>query len=116
MEKNEELLDNLMFYTFEGQSAIDRQIKEKILEDFYIYAENKKIEDVLIEISEEGFLTKNKKKPKKRKKKNKKIENEKNDENIDDNKIEINNKNNINIIFDKNKNNNNNKSYRSFIW
>ena len=109
MEKNEELLDNLIFYTFEGQSAIDRQIKEKILEDFYIYAENKKIEDVLIEISEEGFLTKNKKKPKKRKKKNKKIENEKNDENIDDNKIEINNKNNINIIFDKNKNNNNNK-------
>lgn len=62
MEKNEELLDNLIFYTFEGQSAIDRQIKEKILEDFYIYAENKKIEDVLIEISEEGFLTKNKKK------------------------------------------------------
>ena len=28
MEKNEELLDNLIFYTFEGQSAIDRQIKE----------------------------------------------------------------------------------------
>ena len=34
MEKNEELLDNLIFNSFEGQSAIDRHIKEKIMDEF----------------------------------------------------------------------------------
>lgn len=41
MEKNEELLDNLIFNSFEGQSAIDRHIKEKIMEEFYSYYEKK---------------------------------------------------------------------------
>ena len=119
MEKNEELLDNLIFYSFEGQSAIDRHIKEKIMEGFYSYAEKKKLENVLIEIQEKGFLSNNKRKKKGKKKKNKKIENEKNDDINDDNenKIEINNDsniNNINIILDKSLNNDNDKNNKSF--
>ena len=119
MEKNEELLDNLIFYSFEGQSAIDRHIKEKIMEGFYSYAEQKKLENVLIEIQEKGFLSNNNRKKKGKKKKNKKIENEKNDDINDDNenKIEINNEgniNNINIILDKSLNNDNDKNNKSF--
>jgi len=119
MEKNEELLDNLIFYSFEGQNAIDRHIKEKIMEGFYSYAEQKKLENVLIEIQEKGFLSNNKRKKKGKKKKNKKIENEKNDDINDDNenKIEINNDsniNNINIILDKSLNNDNDKNNKSF--
>ena len=124
MEKNEELLDNLIFNSFEGQSAIDRHIKEKIMEEFYSYYEKKKLENVLNEITEEGFLTNaniinNKKKIRKKRKKNKKTENEKNDDINDDheNKIQINNENsiNINIILDKGSNNdNNNNNYKNF--
>jgi DNA polymerase sigma len=124
MEKNEELLDNLIFNSFEGQSAIDRHIKEKIMEEFYSYYEKKKLENVLNEITEEGFLTNekiinNKKKIRKKRKKNKKAENEKNDDINDDheNKIQINNENsiNINIILDKGSNNdNNNNNYKNF--
>jgi DNA polymerase sigma len=106
MEKNEELLDNLIFFSFEGQSAIDRHIKEKIMEGFYKYSEDKKLQNVLNEIKNPGFLTNTKKKVRRKKKKNKKVENEKNDENNDDEdgKYEMNN--NINIIFDKSPNNN----------
>ena len=117
MEKKEELLDNLIFNSFEGQSAIDRHIKEKIMEEFYSYYEKKKLENALSEITEEGFLTNvniinNKKKLEIKVKKNKKTENEKNDDINDDheNKIQINNENNINIniIIDKGSNNDNN--------
>ena len=101
MEKSEVLLDNLIFYSFEGQSAIDRHIKEKIMEEFFKHAEQKKVENVLIEIQKEGFLNNNKKKVKKKKKKNKKLENEKNEENNDD-LINDNNNDQINIILDKN--------------
>ena len=116
MEKSEDLLDNLIFFSFEGQSAIDSHIKEKIMEGLYQYAEDKKIKNVLIEISTDGFLSNNKKK-KIKKKKNKKKGNEKNDEimnkettieindNIDNNNT-INN--NINIAIDNNINNNDN--------
>ena len=116
MEKSEDLLDNLIFFSFEGQSAIDSHIKEKIMEGLYQYAEDKKIKNVLIEISTDGFLSNNKKK-KIKKKKNKNKGNEKNDEitskettieindNIDNNNT-INN--NINIAIDNNINNNDN--------
>ena len=111
MEKNEELLDSLLFYSFEGQSAIDRHIKEKIMEGFSLHAEKKSLENVLIEIQEDGFLSNNKKKGRRKKKKNKKAENEKNEETNEDNKFEINNiNNNINIIFDQNTNNNYNNN------
>ena len=108
MEKSEELLDNLIFLNFEGQSAIDTHIKEKIIEEFYRYADEKKVKNTILEITEEGFITNNnnycpnKKKIKRKKnKRNKKTENEKNQEPVEDNKNEINNINNINIIFDK---------------
>ena len=109
MEKSEELLDNLIFFNFEGQSAIDIHIKEKIIEEFYKYAEEKKVKNAILEITEEGFLTKNtitnnnnnKKKNRRKKRKNKKVENEKNEESVEDIKNDINNINNINIIFDK---------------
>jgi len=118
MEKNEELVDNLIFYSFEGQSAIDRHIKEKIMEEFYSYSEKKNLENILHEIVEDGFLTSNKKKNKKKKKKNKKVENEKNDEINDDNenKIQINNQNNINIniVLDKSLNIGNSNNYKNF--
>ena len=118
MEKNEELVDNLIFYSFEGQSAIDRHIKEKIMEEFYSYSEKKNLENILHEIVEDGFLTSNKKKNKKKKKKNKKVENEKNDELNDDNenKIQINNQNNINIniVLDKSLNNGSSNNYKNF--
>jgi len=74
MEKSSELLDNLIFFGFEGQSAIDQHINERIIDEFYAYAEKKKTNDILLEISEEGFLTNKKKKP--RRKKNKKRNNE----------------------------------------
>ena len=98
MEKNEELLDNLIFYSFEGQSSIERCIKEKIIEAFHSYAEDKKIKNVILEITDPGFLLNNKKR--KKKKKNKKNENAKNnedviDENENENKNEINNDNDI---------------------
>ena len=98
MEKNEELLDNLIFYSFEGQSSIERCIKEKIIEAFHSYAEDKKIKNVILEISDPSFLLNNKKR--KKKKKNKKNENAKNnedviDENENENKNEINNDNDI---------------------
>ena len=98
MEKNEELLDNLIFYSFEGQSSIERCIKEKIIEAFHSYAEDKKIKNVILEITDPGFLLNNKKR--KKKKKNKKNENAKNnedviDENDNENKNEINNDNDI---------------------
>ena len=108
MEKSEELLDNLIFFSLEGQSAIDSHIKEKIMEAFYQYAEDKKLKNVLIEISTEGFLSNNKKKRIK-KKKNKKKGNENNEEINKENTLEINNNiNNINIVIDKNINNENN--------
>ena len=98
MEKNEELLDNLIFYSFEGQSSIERCIKEKIVEAFYSYSEDKLLKNVLIEITKEGFLSNNKKKRKR--KKNKKMENAKNNEDnneeiANENKNEINNDNDI---------------------
>ena len=99
MEKSEDLLDNLMFFNFEGLCAIDRCIKEKIMEEFIEYAEKKMIQNVINEISEDGFLKKKKNnKKKKNKNKNKKIENENEKNNNEDinNKININN-NNINI-------------------
>ena len=108
MEKSQELLDNLIFLNFEGQSAIDTHIKEKIVDELYRYADAKKVENTLLELTEEGFLTNNKVKKIKRNKKNKrnkKAENEKNQEPNEDNKNEINNINNINIIFDKSLNN-----------
>ena len=71
MEKNEELLDNLIFLNFEGQSAIDTHIKEKIVDELYRYADAKKVENTLLELTEEGFLTNNKVKKIKRNKKNK---------------------------------------------
>ena len=97
MEKSGELLNKLLFFPFEGESMIDKSIKEKIFEELYLYADKKKVENVLIEITGKGFLTQNqnnkKKPPKRKKKKNKKNENE--------NKIYNNittNENNINII------------------
>ena len=112
MEKNEELLDNLIFYSFEGQSSIERCIKEKIIEAFHSYAEDKKIKNVILEISDPSFLLNNKKR--KKKKKNKKNENAKNnedviDENDNENKNEINNDNDIeenNKSFEINNNDN----------
>ena len=112
MEKNEELLDNLIFYSFEGQSSIERCIKEKIIEAFHSYAEDKKIKNVILEITDPGFLLNNKKR--KKKKKNKKNENAKNnedviDENENENKNEINNDNDIeenNKSFEINNNDN----------
>ena len=73
MEKSLDLLDNLMFFSFEGQSVIDRHINERIIDEFYAYAEKKKNNDILLEISEEGFLTNKKRKPKRKKNKKKKI-------------------------------------------
>ena len=78
MKKDAELLDELIFFSFEGQNPIDLHIKEKIVEEFYAYAEKKNIENIILEISSEGFLTNSTKKPKKRKNKNKKKENENN--------------------------------------
>ena len=77
MEKSSELLDNLIFSSFESPSSIDRYIKERIIDEFYSYVEKKKTNDILLEISKEGFLTNKKKKP--RKKKNKKKKNENNE-------------------------------------
>ena len=105
MEKSEDLLDNLIFYSFEGQSAIDLHIKEKIMDEFFAYAEEKKMKNLISEISEDGFL---KKKPKRRRNRNKKkLENEKNDDindNITDN-INVNMNMNNNIKIDINNNN-----------
>ena len=104
MEKSETMLNHLIFIPLEGESIIDKNIKEKIYDELFLYADKKRIEDVISEISEEGFLSNNKKKkPKKKKKKNKKNENENENEEIkEDNKINddnnsINN-NNLNII------------------
>ena len=140
MEKSEEMLKKLVFFPFEGENAIDRYIKERIFDALYLYAEKKRIENVLIEISEDGFLTNNKKKIKKKKKKNKKNETIKdiNEDNILNNheykdnlnmQIDQNNRNintqkideikvknnqnkeeNNNTIISKNCNNNNNKN------
>ena len=124
MEKSESMLNKLIFFPFEGENAIDRHIKEKIFDALYSYAEKKKIENVLLEITEDGFLSNNnnnKKKLKKKKKKNKKNENENNKQNIfeenksnniDNEKDITNNENNINklniIINESNKLNSNN--------
>ena len=78
MKKDAELLDELIFFSFEGQNPIDLHIKERIVDEFYEYAEKKKIDNIVLEISTEGFLTNNTKKPKKRKNKNKKKINENN--------------------------------------
>ena len=74
MEKSSELLDNLLFFGFEGQSAIDQLINERIIDEFYAYVEKKKTNDILLEISKEGFLTNKKNKPRRKKKKKKKNE------------------------------------------
>ena len=71
MKKDAELLDELIFFSFEGQNPIDQHIKERIVDEFYAYADKKNIENIIMEISTEGFLTNNTKKPKKRKNKNK---------------------------------------------
>ena len=86
MEKSSELLDNLIFFSFEGQSAIDQNINEKIIDEFCAYIERKKTNDILLEISEEGFLTNKKKKPRRRKnkKKNNEIHEEETKINLDD--------------------------------
>ena len=106
MEKSETMLNHLIFIPLEGESIIDKHIKEKIYDELYLYADKKRIEDVLTEISEKGFLSNNnKKKTKKKKKKNKKNEKEneiendklKEDNKINDNNNSINN-NNLNII------------------
>ena len=114
MEKSESMLNNLIFFPFEGESSIDRHIKERIFDALYSYAEKKRIENLLIEISEDGFLTNNNinnnKKNKKKKKKKKKNENEKDKHNlIEENKnnvdIDINNENmlnELNIIINEN--------------
>ena len=80
MQKSEELLNYLMLFGFEEESAIDKHIREKIFDELYAIADKKKIEDVLNEIKEDGFLSnnnnkKNTKKTRKKKKKNKKNEN-----------------------------------------
>ena len=101
MEKSGELLNTLLYFSFEGESMIDKSIKEKIFEELYLYAEKKRVENVLMEITEKGFLTQNKKKKpnKKKKKKNKKNEDTNGEE---ENKINNNiipkNENNINSI------------------
>ena len=108
MEKSEAMLNKLIFFPFQGDNLIDQHIKEKIFDELYSYAEKKRVQNVLIEISEDGFLTNNKKKNKK--KKNKKNKNKK--DNNEDNKINendiINDENNINNInnIDNNKGNN----------
>ena len=94
MEKSESMLNKLIFFPFEGENAIDRHIKEKIFDELYSYAEKKRLENVLIEISEDGFLSKNSKKIKKRKKKNKKNDSENTKDNNEDNKTNIKIKNN----------------------
>ena len=78
MKKDPELLDDLIFFSFEGQNPIDLHIKERIVDEFFAYAEKKNIENIILELSTEGFLTNNTKKPKKRKNKNKKKKNENN--------------------------------------
>ena len=108
MEKSESMLNKLIFFPFEGENAIDRHIKERIFDELFSYAEKKRLENVLIEISEDGFLSKNNKKIRKKKKRNKKNDNENNKDNNEDNKISnnnnkdndiiINNENNINHI------------------
>ena len=75
MKKDPELLDELIFFSFEGQNPIDLHIKERIVDEFFAYAEKKNIENIVLELSTEGFLTNNTKKPKKRKNKNKKKKN-----------------------------------------
>ena len=116
MEKSEEMIDKLIFFPLEGESSIDRHIKERIYEALYSYADKKRIENVLIEISEDGFLnnnnnSNNNKKNKKRKKKNKKNENENGkNNNIEENKNDVdndimnneNNQNKLNIIINEN--------------
>ena len=109
MEKSETMLNQLIFIPLEGESIIDKHIKEKIYDELYSYAEKKRIENILIEITQDDFLSNNnKKKPRKKKKKNKKNENENNDEKKEEIKEEIkkedtinntpNNINDINII------------------
>ena len=78
MKKDAELLDELIFFSFEGQNPIDLHIKERIVDELFAYAEKKNIENILLEISTKGFLTNNTKKQKKRKNKNKKKENQNN--------------------------------------
>ena len=107
MEKSEDLLDNLMFFNFDGLCAIDRSIKEKIMDEFIQYSEKKMIQNVINEITEVGFLKKKKngRKRNKNKNKNKKIENE----NEKNNNEDINEKvNNVNI-------NSNNKDIKTDI-
>ena len=96
MEKSESMLDKLIFFPIEGENIIDRHIKEKIFDELYSYSEKKKLENVLFEISEEGFLSKNNKKVKKKKKKNKKNDNENTKDNNNEDNI-----NHINIISNK---------------
>ena len=96
MEKSESMLDKLIFFPIEGENIIDRHIKEKIFDELYSYSEKKKLENVLIEISEEGFLSKNNKKVKKKKKKNRKNDNENTKDNNNEDNI-----NHINIISNK---------------
>ena len=102
MEKSESMLNKLIFFPFEGENAIDRHIKERIFDELYSYAEKKNVENLLIEISEDGFLSKNNKKIRKKKKKNKKNDNENNKENNEDNKINNNKDNDNNIINNEN--------------
>ena len=105
MQKSEELLNYLMLFGFEEESPIDKHIRVKIFDELYLIAEKKKIEDVLNEIKEDGFLSNNNKKngQKKRKKKKRNKKKEKN-ENVDN--LDCNNK--ININEDDNNDDNNN--------
>ena len=92
MQKSEDLLNYLMLFGLEEESAIDKHIREKIFDELYAIADKKKIEDVLNEIKEDGFLSNNNKNTKKTRKKKKKNNNENNDnENNDNNNIIINN-------------------------
>jgi hypothetical protein len=103
MQKSEELLNYLMLFGFEEESAIDKHIREKIFDELYAIADKKKIEDVLNEIKEDGFLSnntnkKNTKKTRKKKKKNKKNENNTMNNNDNENNENENNANNNIII------------------
>ena len=103
MQKSEELLNYLMLFGFEEESAIDKHIREKIFDELYAIADKKKIEDVLNEIKEDGFLSnntnkKNTKKTRKKKKKNKKNENNTMNNNDNENNENENNDNNNIII------------------
>ena len=113
MEKSVELLDNLIFFGFEGQNTIDLYIKERIVEELYAYADKKRVENILLEIQKDGFLTNTKKKQKKKKKKNKKNEN--NEENKEKNDKVNNNEINNNTNDINNNNIENNNSYYNSI-